>query len=286
MQLTPHYGADPLIVIEGDPAAILEPLVRQRRRFAALLADFDDDRWAAPSRCDGWSNRDVVVHLDSTNAFWSFSIASGLKGEPSRFLASFDPVASPAELVAGSDLSGAAAGERFAASTEALCQLLTGLDDAGWRTLAEAPPGHLSVAAVAHHALWDSWVHERDVLLPLGEAPTVEADEVAATLRYAAALSPAFAVNGGRRDGGLLAVAVTDPEVAFEVEVADRVTVRDVEVPDGPAGSAVDRADLVLRGDAVDLAEALSVRRPLDQQVPGPAAWMVAGLAEVFDAAG
>jgi uncharacterized protein (TIGR03083 family) len=280
MQLTPRYGTDPLIVLAGDPATILEPLVRQRRRLVEVLAAFDDERWAAPSRCAGWSNRDVVVHLDSTNAFWSFSIASGLKGEPSRFLASFDPVASPAQLVAGSAMSGPEAGERFAASTGALCDLLAGLDEAGWTTLAEAPPGHLSVAAVAHHALWDSWVHERDVLLPLGESPTEEPDEIAATLRYAAALSPAFARNSGAADAGTLGVAVTGPDVAFVVEVGARVTVTDVA--DGSAAEA--GADLVLRGDAVDLAEALSVRRPLDQPIPASTAWMVGGLAEVFDA--
>jgi uncharacterized protein (TIGR03083 family) len=281
MQLTPHYGPDPLIVLTGDPASILEPLVRQRRRLAAVLAGFDEERWAAPSRCEGWSNRDVVVHLDSTNAFWSFSISQGLAGEPTRFLATFDPVASPAQLVAGSDLSGAEAGERFAASADALCDLLAGLDEDGWRTLAEAPPGHLSVAAVAHHALWDSWVHERDVLLPLGEDPAEEADEIAATLRYAAALSPAFALSHGSGEVGTLGVAVTGPEVAFVVEVGDRVTVTDV----ADAGAATDAADLVLEGAAIDLAEALSIRRPLDQPIPAASAWLVSGLAEVFDVA-
>src|SRR5687767_13814200 len=99
MQLTPTYGeavlvAEPLL---ADPAT---PLLRQRERLAALLAELDAEQWAAPSRCDGWSNQDVIAHLVTTNQFWTFSIGAGLQGEPTSFLATFDPVASPAEMVA------------------------------------------------------------------------------------------------------------------------------------------------------------------------------------------
>lgn len=101
VQINPRYGDDPVVVIAGDPAAVGRPAVRQRRRFAEELARLTDDQWAHPSRCEGWSAKDVVVHLDSTNAFWAFSLSAGRTGEPTRFLATFDPVASPAELVAG-----------------------------------------------------------------------------------------------------------------------------------------------------------------------------------------
>ncbi len=102
MQLTPRYGPDPVITLDVAPAEILQPTVRQRARLAAALGAFSDEQWVHPSRCDGWSSRDLIVHLDSTNRFWSYSIAAGLRGEPTRLLATFDPVASPAELVADS----------------------------------------------------------------------------------------------------------------------------------------------------------------------------------------
>ena len=41
--------------------------------------------------------------------------------------------------------------------------------------------------------------------------------------------------------------------------------------------------DLVLRGDAVELAEALSTRLPLTDDVPADVAWLVSGLAETFE---
>lgn len=274
MQLTPRYGNHPIITLDGNPADILAPVVRQRHRFADRLASFTAEQWNQPSRCAGWSNRDVAVHLDSTNSFWAFSVAAGLRGEPTTFLATFDPVTSPAQLVAGSkQLSPREVLDKFVASTTAFTAALESLSGDDWSVLAEAPPGHVSISAMAHHALWDSWVHERDVLLPLGIAPDEEADEITAALRYGAALSPGFAISRGATDRGTLAVATTAPHSEFTVEVTDQVRVR--------AGSGA--ADLTLSGDAVELLEAFSIRLPLAQAVPAKCKWMIDGLAKIFD---
>lgn len=278
MQLTPWYGTDPIIAIDGRPDAIAEPLLRQRRRLADLLASFTDDQWTHPSRCAGWTNRDVITHLQSTNAFWGFSIAMGLKGEPTQFLATFDPVASPAQLVADApDVSTDELLGQFAASNEALADQIAGLDEDGWGTTAEAPCGHVAIGTLAHHALWDGLIHERDILLPLGLEPVEEADETLASLRYVAALSPAFAVSRGEAPGGMLAVEPTDLDAAFTVKVTDRVAITD--------GTAATGADLLLTGAAVDLLEGLSLRTPLDQPVSEDAAWFIDGLMVTFDQA-
>ena len=130
MQLTPWYGADPIITVDGPPDAIAEPLVRQRRRLASVLESFTDQQWDHPTRCDGWSTRDVITHLQSTSTFWGFSIAMGLKSEPTRILATFDPVASPAQLVADApDLSTDELLHLFRASNEALADQFAALDD-------------------------------------------------------------------------------------------------------------------------------------------------------------
>lgn len=278
MQLNPRYGDDPIIVLEGPPGAVGAATVRQRRRLAAALAELTDEQWAHPSRCAGWSARDVIVHLDSTNAFWNFSIGAGLQGEPTQFLATFDPVASPAQLVAATDTAPSEVLDSFWASTEALADRLESLGADDWVRLAESPAGHVSVDALTHHALWDSWVHERDVLLPLGATPVEEPDEVAACLRYAAALAPGLALclDPGSRQRGVLVIEAHDPELVFTVEVDGRVVVR--------AADADDDADVRLRGAAVELAEALSVRRPLDHSVPADAAWLLSGIAETFEA--
>ena len=279
MQLTPRYGSDPLIVLDGDPAAVLEPVARQRRRFADRLRSFTDEQWAAPSRCEGWTNRDVISHLDTTDRFWAHSIRAGVAGEPSRVLQGFDPVATPAMLVdAAREATTAEVVEAFLGSSEDLVVLLEGLDADGWTALAEAPPGHLPVSALAHHALWDCWVHERDVLLPLGDVPPAEDDEVAASLRYVAALGPALAVALGREGSGTFGVSSTAPDLSFVVEAGDHIEVRSAATSEVPVA-------FELAGQGVDLLEALSVRRPLEQAVPEAARWMLGGVREAFDAA-
>ena len=70
MQLTPRYDAS-VIEMDGPPSAIGEPLIRQRRRFADTLASLTDEQWTHPSRCDGWSSRDVVSHVTSATERWS-----------------------------------------------------------------------------------------------------------------------------------------------------------------------------------------------------------------------
>jgi len=88
-----------VLVLDGNPADIAGPVVRQRRRLAETWSGFSETEWANPSRCEGWSSRDVILHLDSTNTFWSFSITQGLAGAPTEFLTTFDPVVTPADLV-------------------------------------------------------------------------------------------------------------------------------------------------------------------------------------------
>jgi len=273
MQLTPHYDDAGFLRLDlplGDPAV---PLLRQRRRLAATLAGLDDEQWATPSRCEGWSARDVAAHLVSTNQFWAFSIGAALAGEPTRFLATFDPVASPAEMVdAGRAQSPSEVLGELVSTTEELAMVTSRVDD--WSVLGEAPPGHVPLRAVALHALWDGWIHERDIVLPLGLDPVEEPDEVTGSLTYSAALSPAFALAQGRSERGALVIDATDPQVHIVIEVGDGVVVHG---GDAPAGA------LHVTSSAVELLEALSFRGPGRVEAPEHQRWLLDGLAAVFD---
>jgi uncharacterized protein (TIGR03083 family) len=273
--LTPLYDTPSFFRLDvplGDPGV---PLLRQRRRLATLLGALDEEQWAAPSRCEGWSVQDVITHLVSTNQFWAFSIGAALRGEPTRFLATFDPVASPAELVER-DRSHASAEvlDRFVDTTDALAATIAEVDEAGWATLGEAPPGHVPLHAVALHALWDAWVHERDVALPLGLDAAEEPDEILGCLCYAAAIGPALAIAGGSSRHGAIAVEASNPDACFVVETGAAVRVRS---GDAPADA------LRLRGAAVDLVEALSFRAPVGCPVADELRWLLSGLATAFD---
>ena len=275
MQVSPRYDAPPVLEFDVAIGDVSVPLLRQRRRLGDFLATLDDADWATPSRCEGWSVQDVIAHLIGTNQYWGVSIHQGLKGEPTRYLAGFDPVATPAQMVDGlRALSPADVLEQYRASVAQLSDVFAELDDAQWEMLAEAPPGHIAIRAVALHALWDAWTHERDVCLPLGTIPPAEPDEIAGCLYYCAAIGPALAATQGSTRDGTLAVTATDPAVSFVVRVGSTV-----RVTDGPAPP--DAAEL--SGAAVALVEGLTFRAPLEHGLAGEQTWLLSGLDAAFD---
>ena len=220
--------------------------------------------------------RDVVAHLVGVDEFWVFSTTGALAGEPSRSLTGFDPVATPPQLIEGRrEQSPPELLAAYRAGVDTFGNLVTGLDAAQWAMLADAPPGHVSLHAMVRHAIWDAWIHERDILLPLGLDPTVEADEVQACLEYVAALGPVILAASGSPDPGTLAVVGTDPDARAVVELDEIVRVTtEAPVPEGA---------VVLQGPSVDLVEALSLRAPLPQPVRAEDRPLLSGLATAFD---
>jgi uncharacterized protein (TIGR03083 family) len=276
MILSPRYEGEPLVSTDGPPDDQLVPVVRQRRRMETMLAELTDEQWRTGSRCDGWTVQDVIAHVIGVNAFWQASVAAGLAGSPTRVLAGFDPASTPPLMVGPMrTLTPAQIFDQFVASNDGFLGAIERLDAGGWATLAESPPGHVSIRLLAQHALWDAWIHERDIALPLGLTPPAETDEVLSTLRYAAALSPAFLITTGRPPRGLFAVEVTDPDSCFTVEVGESVVVRG---DPAPAGSPC------LRGNAVSLVEALSIRAPLPASTPPDWQRLLEGLEHAFTA--
>jgi uncharacterized protein (TIGR03083 family) len=274
MKLTPTYDGPPPLEIDGPLADQLVPLTRQRRRMQEMLASLTDEQWAAPSRCDGWRVQDVVTHLNDVNPFWQGSVAAGLVGLPTRFLDGFDPTATPAMLVDMSrERSSGDVLEQFVRTNEKLVDELSAMDEEQWAVRAETPVGHPSIRVLAHHALWDAWIHERDIVLPLGMAPVEEPDEVRSCLRFAAAIGPTLALGLGRAAVGTYAVDATGPEVRFVLAVRDTVAIRDVSP--GPSVP-------VLHGHAVDLVEALSLRTALPDDTPDEWRRVAGGLATAF----
>ncbi|MEY2396981.1 MAG: hypothetical protein QOJ00_155 [Actinomycetota bacterium] len=275
MQISPRYDDAPALDVacEGDTAR--GALVGQRRRMLATLGTLSDEQWASPTRCAGWTVQDVVAHLVGTDQFWAFAFAAGLRGEPTRVLVGFDPVATPAQMVGGMrDLAARDVLAQFSEKVDELEATLANLDAAQWELPAEAPPGHLRLRIAVLHALWDGWVHERDIMIPLGLTPTEDDVEIDLALRYVAGLSPAFVVVSGGEHSGTLTVKATEPSLSLCVAAATTVRVYDGDA-DGPCVS----------GRAVDLIEGLSQRADLVHNLAANDRWFVEGLAQVFDLA-
>ena len=276
MILAPRYDGPTILSVDGQPDDQLVPLTRQRRRMEATLANLTDEEWAGESRCAGWSTGDVVAHLIGVNSFWHMSVVAGLAGSPTRVLGGFDPATTPSSMV---DRMGSVAPQQlldqFIATNDAFLGAVTALTDEGWSKTAESPAGHVPIRLLAQHALWDCWVHERDIALPLGVATATEPDELRSCLQYAAAVSPVLGMGLERARTGVFAVDATDPDIRFVLSVADSVSVQS----GGAAASAP-----CLRGDAVALIEALSLRAPMPASTPTEWSQLLAGLATAFDA--
>ncbi len=220
----------------------------------------------------------MVAHLVGVNTFWHASVLAGLSGNPTRVLTRFDPARTPALMVAQMrDLVPADVLHQFVESNDSFLGLLDTIDDDGWAMPAEAPPGHLPIRLVAHHALWDSWIHERDICLPLGLVPKIESDEVCSSLRYVSALSSALAVDSDETIAGLYAIEGTDPMLSLVLDVGDPVVVRD-----DPAPSQAPR----WCGDSVTLVETASVRAQIPTSAPIEWQQLLEGLSHVFNPRG
>ena len=201
------------------PQHLLEVWARQRHRFVAVLRGFGPDDWAAPTRCADWCAHDVVRHLCDCNA-----IAAGRDDRALDLAAGFDPRIAPRGWPAVSaSQSPSATVSRFLATTDELFALLRGRLARGLRFDVCLPYGPMDWTILVLHAFWDSWLHERDVLLARGrEHPT----DGGATV-YAAAYGLFIAAAVAAMSGGQVHEKLTlagDGGGVFELDSRDGVT--------------------------------------------------------------
>lgn len=220
-----------------DPSRLLAVFVEQRQRFVAVLEGFGPDDWAAPTRCAEWSAQDVVRHLCDGN-----TIVAGTAGRSLDVTAGFDPRRTPGEWLRASEREspGDTLG-RFITTTESLAARAHAWLADGRRFDVDLPYGPMDWTVLALHAFWDSWIHERDVLLARGAMHLTDGDATLYATAYgvfvAAVVASMFGapVNTYLELGGL-------GGGAFEVESAGAVTitVKRVSVEGPNAGEVAD----------------------------------------------
>jgi uncharacterized protein (TIGR03083 family) len=173
-----------------DPEHLLEVFGEQRQRFVAVLREFGPDDWAAPTRCAEWSAHDVVRHLcDVTPA-----IAAGTDDRTFDMTAGFDPrVTTRGWLTASAGESPAATLSRLAARTEELLALARDRLARGRRFDVRLPYGPMDWTVLTLHIFWDSWIHERDVLLARGAEHPTGGDAIGYATAYGLFLAAAVA---------------------------------------------------------------------------------------------
>ena len=162
-----------------DPGRLLKVFGTQRPRFVTVLRGFGPEDWAAPTRCADWSAHHVVRHLCDCNA-----VAAGTDDSALDLTAGFDPRITPRGWPAVSaDQSPDATVSGFLATTSELFALLRDRLAHGRRFDVRLPYGPMDWTILVLHAFWDSWLHERDVLLARGREHPTDGDAT----RYATA---------------------------------------------------------------------------------------------------
>ncbi|MCW2932503.1 MAG: hypothetical protein JWM19_3465 [Actinomycetia bacterium] len=178
-----------------DTEHLLEVFGQQRRRFVEVLRRFGPDDWAAPTRCGEWSAHDVVRHMCDITAYipsagdHTFDLAAG-----------FDPRITPREwLSVSADEEPADTLARLSTRTEEMLALTQGWLRAGTRFDVWLPFGPVDWRVLMLHLFWDSWIHERDVLLArAAEHPTSDEATGYATA-YGVFIAAAVAAMFGER---------------------------------------------------------------------------------------
>ncbi|MGZ8763728.1 MAG: maleylpyruvate isomerase family mycothiol-dependent enzyme [Acidimicrobiia bacterium] len=155
--------------LEAVEPLVVDAFVAQRRRLLATARDLADDQWTSSTRCGDWNARELVIHvLGATDA-----CRTTLTGEHSVFGGRFDPNASPNQFVESR------AGEPVETTLEQLDTAIAATADAIEGQRARTPTPQMTAVwgeevdwrLFVTHMFWDGWIHERDLLLPLGREP-------------------------------------------------------------------------------------------------------------------
>ena len=172
------------IKVDVDPAGVLAAYARHRRRFADEAASLSDADLATQSRCRKWTVADVLRHGCDVDA-WMRAIWSG---GPLPFT-SFDPRTTPHDSVMqGRELADAEVRDRYVTSARAMADDVEASDSSRWGLPSLCPAGPVPWWMSVVHVFYDSWVHERDALLPLGRPVPVEPEETAPVLAWVVSL--------------------------------------------------------------------------------------------------
>jgi uncharacterized protein (TIGR03083 family) len=250
------------VALDVIPLEVLGALSRLRTRFMQCIDALPRDSAETPTRCNEWRVVDVVNHLADTTGWASDAISAAAEGRHSDlFGAGFDVRATPKALTdaVARDLDSARA-RLHAAMAANLGQVgeVVALRD----RMTDTPLGPQPFPVAALHVLWDTWLHERDLLLPLGVEVPEHEDEVRLCAVYTLRMIGLAQVWRGR-----------SLSVALRLHGATEQTVRLDATPQATEVRIVDAvaADTpVFRGDAATAVDALTGRGDLDAALQGP----------------
>ena len=244
-----YGGAGVPLRIDGDADGPAMAWRSQRGRVRGWLSGLADSDWNGPTRCESWDTTGLVRHLASASRFLGYTLHQAAAGEQTRLLQGMDTrttVEAAASMLG--DMTPAAALETLATTDAAVDAELAKMSGTDWGAFAEAPPGQLPAHLVVSHFLFDSWVHEYDLMVPRGEHPVVDPLEAEVVVRYLIGL--AVVATGSDTP---LDLHLTNPDVQIGVAIVDGTA--EVTIGSAPKAAAV------IEGQVSDVVDRTSGRR-------------------------
>jgi uncharacterized protein (TIGR03084 family) len=204
----------------------MEPVVAalraQQDELTAIVAGLGASDLQRPSRCDGWTVADVLLHLAQTDEMAVASVEGRLDEWIAQVVAGMPPAA-PGAAGSIDDLAGAlvdlergapvAARDRYLRSSMAQADAFSGCradDRVSWVA------GDMAARTLATTRLTECWIHTVDVAVALGPEPA-PTDRLWHTVRLVWRTVPYAFTLAGRQLVG---------PVAFDLEAPDGTTWR------------------------------------------------------------
>jgi uncharacterized protein (TIGR03084 family) len=149
---------------------IVSALAEQQAELSGIASSFTAETWRRPSRCEGWTVSDVVLHLAQTDEL-ALASAHGRFGEfveraRESWATSVDEAAA-AMVAREREQSASSIYERWKRGADELCEVLRALDP-GRRVVWVS--GELSARTLATTRLAETWIHTGDVAEAVGVA--------------------------------------------------------------------------------------------------------------------
>jgi uncharacterized protein (TIGR03084 family) len=245
---------------------IVAALAAQQDELSALVAPLDDAGWATPSRCEGWTVSDVVLHLAQTNEM-AIGSAQGRYGEVAAALAEGLPPVTSVDEGAGLMVARergrppADVRARWQESANTLRHELSRIEP-GRRVQWVA--GELSARTLATTRLAETWIHTGDVAVPL-DHEMVPDDRLWHIVRLAWRTLPYAFAQAGYEPAGPVAFALEAPNGDtwhFTPDDPPATTIEGTALDlCNVAGQRADAADTGLRGEGPDAAAVLALVR-------------------------
>lgn len=242
----------------GAPAAAWQS---HRARLRTWLDAVPDSDWGGPTRCALWDMTALVRHLVSGSQFLGYTLHKANRGVSTNVMRGFDTqLTAQADAERFGEITPDTARDLLASKDASVAAEFVSAGQGGWSAMAEAPPGRLPAHMAVNHFLFDSWVHEHDLMLPRGEIPAVDRLEAEVVVSYLIGLA---SLQAGSTT--FLDLRLTSPDLRVGLDVAgEMVHVTLGSAPEGAAVIESQVADLVdratgrqggpVRGDEAGLA--------------------------------